>query len=525
MGEPLAADPVELEKQIVAQLVRDDDYIDVEAMIALKVEERLKHHKNENSSSTLVFEAEEVDDSTTSCGGFRRRTIWMLVILVMLVIGGVVVGVLYSLGGNDDWVRRPSSAPTTLVDHPLLEELRSLNALSDEDLSLFSDPTSSAQSTALTWLKNDTIVLSPGRSTQDLLQRYVLAVLYYTTSRPKWTWSYLSSNDVCTWNKGREHLQGVYCQADGVSIDELILDDNNLQGPLPWELVLLTNLEILSLSKNTITGSIPTRISELTRLRTFDASFNDLTGRLPTIFSSETTRILLHENGLVGTIPQGWWTSMPGLEVMWLYSNKLTGSLPTTIAQLSTLHDLNLGWNQVTGVLPSELGQMVSLNSVDLLKNQLTGMIPSELGNMLSLNYLSIGRNALTGTIPTELGQLRLLTRVEFNENKLTGTIPPELGQLISVETLWFNNNQLTGSVPSELGQLPVVESVSFKENELTGTIPSELGGIGSLHDFQFAGNSLTGSVNEFLCTGNHTWGWLSADCKEVDCECCTSCS
>jgi hypothetical protein len=41
------------------------------------------------------------------------------------------------------------------------------------------------------------------------------------------------------------------------------------------------------------------------------------------------------------------------LEVISLYGNGLTGPLPSSFVQRSTLRDLNLAWNPFTGAVPS----------------------------------------------------------------------------------------------------------------------------------------------------------------------------
>ena len=40
-------------------------------------------------------------------------------------------------------------------------------------------------------------------------------------------------------------------------VEGLLLDDNRLEGPIPVQLSLLTDLRVLTLAKNVLTGSIP----------------------------------------------------------------------------------------------------------------------------------------------------------------------------------------------------------------------------------------------------------------------------
>ena len=48
--------------------------------------------------------------------------------------------------------------------------------------------------------------------------------------------------------------------------ERLRLDDNELRGPLPSEMGLLSNLLYLDFQENILTGEIPGELGELTRL-------------------------------------------------------------------------------------------------------------------------------------------------------------------------------------------------------------------------------------------------------------------
>ena len=54
-----------------------------------------------------------------------------------------------------------------------------------------------------------------------------------------------------------------------------------LDGPIPTEFGLLTNLKELTLTKNFLSSSIPTEIGSLFTLSSFSAGFNRLTGQIP----------------------------------------------------------------------------------------------------------------------------------------------------------------------------------------------------------------------------------------------------
>jgi len=66
----------------------------------------------------------------------------------------------------------------------------------------------------------------------------------------------------------------------------------------------------------------------------------------------------------------------PPLLVLSLYQNRLTGTIPAEIGQLTELEWLNLGWNRMTGPVPVELLEMKNLKYMWLQANQLSGEFP-----------------------------------------------------------------------------------------------------------------------------------------------------
>jgi len=225
-----------------------------------------------------------------------------------------------------------------------------------------------------------------------VLERYALAVLYYTTSGPSWQHELLSDANICTWNKAGADIHnkttrdlldvnmwGVYCTEDGESIDILVLVQNNMVGTLPWEFTLLTNLKYVNIGWNALSGTIPTNISELERLEVFLGYDANFTGPLPSTFSPSTWIVDLDRNMLTGSIPESWGTSMPALEVIFLSFNALTGTLPTTLGQLSKLYNFQIYNNLLTGALPSELSQLPSISDMYIGANSFSGSLQESL--------------------------------------------------------------------------------------------------------------------------------------------------
>ena len=394
-----------------------------EADIEARITERVQHQINERLQERIrqkhvpsgnIIVADEVTDEPIQ--ETKKRSKWIMISLVGLVVGLGIGGLVYWLLPDDGEQKpvpkvgpvAPSSAPSSsfsfdLLD-PLVKELEPFIAPTKEDLFPFMDSTS-PQSQALAWLQDDPIVLSAGRSTRTILERYVLAVLYYTTNGPSWNNHHLSRDDICTWNDQVDEnapvdtWNGVFCSGVEGTIEFLIVPDNNLVGPVPRELMLLTNLKIININFNRLSGSIPTQIIALTALESFGANTNRLKGGMPATFSPVMSKIDLSGNSLTGSLPESWGASMPALEGIDVSLNTISGSVPTTFGQLSKLLIFEATDNQLTGTIPAELGQLSMLETLSVRRNWLTGSLPSELDQLSSLESLDIAGNSFVGSL------------------------------------------------------------------------------------------------------------------------------
>ena len=199
--------------------------------------------------------------------------------------------------------------------------------------------------------------------------------------------------------------------------------------------------------------------------------------------------LVLQDNGLSGSIPSSL-GNLSSLHRVWLNGNELSGSIPSTLGNLSNLQQLSLHSNGLSGSIPSTLGNLSNLTGLWLNGNELSGSIPSSLGNLSNLQDLELNFNQLSGSIPSSLGNLSNLQDLKLYSNQLTGSIPSSLGNLSNLQNLALGYNQLTGSIPSTLGNLSNLQDLYLRSNQLSGSIPSSLGNLSSLQTLELSINS-----------------------------------
>lgn len=185
--------------------------------------------------------------------------------------------------------------------------------------------TESPQFKAASWLIQEDIVCP---SDEFVIQRYIMAVFYFSTNGDNWNniYNFLSNDNECNW-------YGIECDSLE-QVNKIKLDGNNLSGSIPSELFELPLAE-LELSHNRLTGEVSEKI--YTR--------NDLS--------------ILH-----------------------LDNNLLSGNIEAGIGNLIKLVSLKLNDNQFKSRMKRELKDLINLEEALFHNNNFFGSVPSRMCNL-----------------------------------------------------------------------------------------------------------------------------------------------
>ncbi|CAN4096510.1 unnamed protein product [Withania somnifera] len=137
--------------------------------------------------------------------------------------------------------------------------------------------------------------------------------------------------------------------------------------------------------------------------------------------------LFLGEAGLSGELDIDPLIALPGLRVVELANNSLSGTIPEFFF-LGALKALYLDGNLFSGEIPKDFfSKMGSLKKIWLSRNKFSGTIPESLANLKYLMELHLESNAFSGQIPN-LSQVSL-TSIDLSNNKLQGEIPLSLSK------------------------------------------------------------------------------------------------
>eukprot|EP00804_Cyclotella_cryptica_P029163 CCRYP_005331-RB/>CCRYP_005331-RB protein AED:0.16 eAED:0.16 QI:75/1/1/1/0.75/0.66/9/402/921 len=439
------------------------------------------------------------------------------------------------------------------------------------DQSILSD-SNSPQGKAYAWCKGD-LMNNSIDDAERLAQRYSLVVLYFATKGGdsgvwKNSTNWLTGHE-CNWygircELGEDNVMSVtYIDLNNNALEgtipfelgyvtnltQLQLWGNNLYGTIPQSFLQLVNLQSLYLDKNKLTGEIYNTVESMRSLKHLDLSFNKLKGKIPHGLGSISSLIdlRLSNNHFSGGFPVSF-EALPNLQTLLLDNNAIGGTLPASIAKLPSLVTLRIHENDLIGSLPDFTNAIYleeahldendfsgslptfgskRLRSLYLGRNAFTGTIPESFGELTKLEDLYIQANHLVGPIPASISKLTALQQLDLSFNRLTGPIPVSLSDLMQLRELVLNDNRLTGNIP-DIGSMKRIEIARFNNNLLSGDLKFSLGAgkLNYLQEFSFQNNDLRGVVPEYIC--DLLLNVLTADCwgpaSPVDCPCCSAC-
>jgi hypothetical protein len=185
-------------------------------------------------------------------------------------------------------------------------------------------------------------------------------------------------SDCCLW-------YGVECDEATGHVIGLDLSDSCLDGPLnsSSSLFRLVHLQSLNLAYNDFHDSqIPFAVGNLSRLTHLNLSHSWFSGQIPSGVSHLS--------------------KLSSLDLSWNYGGLYTGSdLRSFVQNFTSLEELLLSGVNISSVVPESLANLSSLKTLDLGYCGLLGEFPTRLFQLPNLRDLSIAGNwNLTGQLP-----------------------------------------------------------------------------------------------------------------------------
>lgn len=253
------------------------------------------------------------------------------------------------------------------------------------------------------------------------------------------------------------------------SLESLQLGGTGVSGELPSCLFGgQSKLYLLSLRATRLGGAIPDAFATATRLQVLDLGYVRGSSSLqlfgscalpvlrvpPCRKESAQFRTILTVSFLTG-LPHAVITDAAVAALPAVPQNKLSGSIPASLASAPSLSILDLSFNALTMDIPA-LGAN-KLAALSLAGNKLTGVVPQELAAHPVLTRLDLADNLLTA-LPQAWtarpaaggGEAPPLAQLRLSGNQLSGGFPVGLAAYASLEALELDGNRLRQALHAE---------------------------------------------------------------------------
>ncbi|KAK6232044.1 hypothetical protein SCA6_002117 [Theobroma cacao] len=231
------------------------------------------------------------------------------------------------------------------------------------------------------------------------------------------------------------------------------------------------------------------------RLTYLDLSDNQISGEVPNWIWNVGNGLLQHLNlsfDQLVSLQKPY--QIPGLSVLDLHSNKLSGNIPTLPPSASYL---DYSRNIFTSSLPPNISSCLSCTIFfSLSSNGLKGFIPNSICDAGYLQVLDLSNSSLTGAIPKCLIERIVSLGVpNLRGNSLSGNIPDAFLSHCSIQTLNVNGYELEGKIPRSLARCKMLEVLDLGNNRISDSFPCHLKNISTLRILVLRANEFHGKI------------------------------
>ncbi|XP_065023797.1 receptor-like protein EIX2 [Musa acuminata AAA Group] len=290
---------------------------------------------------------------------------------------------------------------------------------------------------------------------------------------------------------------------DLINLKSLILQGNKISGQIPEIIGNLTNLKCLDLSYNNITGGIPVTFADLINLQILILEENKISGQIPeTIGNLQNIRWLdLSDNFFSGQIPETF-NKLYNLQMLDVSRNHLTKLVSGTLNKLCNLSSIYLSFNPIGGELTDLIDALPYCNqgaSLDIFirANNLSGIVPSSIGQLSALHELDISSNLLEGNITeAHFSKLINLVNLDISYNSLNVILPNDWLPPFNAYSIIMSSCHMRTKFPAWIQTQTNLKDLSLFGVGLLGHLPTWFSDFSkSLWSLNLSSNNLNGPL------------------------------
>ncbi|EES00262.3 hypothetical protein SORBI_3003G059300 [Sorghum bicolor] len=285
-------------------------------------------------------------------------------------------------------------------------------------------------------------------------------------------------------------------------VEVLDLSNNHIHGPVPqwaWD-NWINSLILMNISHNQFSSGIGYGPTISANMFVIDISYNLFEGPIP--IPGPQNQLFDCSNNQFSSMPFNFGSYSSSISLLMAPRNKLSGEIPRSICEATSLMLLDLSNNYLIGSIPSCLMEDMSrLNVLNLKGNQLQGRLPNSPKQDCAFEALDFSDNQIEGQLPRSLAACKDLEVFDIGKNLINDTFPCWMSMLPKLQVLVLKSNMFIGDVGTsiledrnncEFGKLRIIDLAS---NNFSGLLRNKW--------FKSMGSMMTKDVNETLVMEN----------------------
>ena len=193
------------------------------------------------------------------------------------------------------------------------------------------------------------------------------------------------------------------------------------------------------------------------------------------------------------------------LEILDLYNNLFSQSLPDSVSELCNLLYFSVGYNSFGSDLKNIFNSTCQskLTYVDLGTNVFSGQLPDEIFNLQSLQVFTAQTNCLRGSLPNNICNVNSL--VMLNLNGMSAA--PACQNIVVKRTGVFLLRHIISNFQPCLINMPNLQSLNLASLSLQSIVENNVAIGDKLRVLDMSYNKLTGSLPSTI--QHHVWDFL----------------